>query len=598
MDVAEFLYPRDLEVTPTHIRKILFIGSCLSEAYVSSMRTLNPNTQYDHILFNNAADLPQRSDDDLLSYDLQYIQLPLRSILTDAVVRIADPIRSETSVSWIELGKSNIDRMLNKAMAYNQQNGMLTLISTFFVPQGHIAPSIYDFKSNIDITSVVAELNSYIAVKARQCVNTYISDVDVIANSLGKRFFMDDFVGFYAHGHVHYPDWGEGNRIEHVPPFRDTYENRLPEFLSAVSRQIEVIYRISRQIDQVKVVIFDLDNTLWRGQLAEDYQPGSLWPHSHGWPLGVWEAVHHLRWRGIMTALASKNDIEIITARWDDAVNPPFVKFEDFISPQINWEPKAENVTKILRSLSLTAKSAVFVDDNPVEREAVKAALPEIRVIGSNPYLTRRILLWSPETQIARQTEETRRREEMLQKQMEREKERLSVSQDAFLKDLSARVELWDIRNFENKSFSRVLELVNKTNQFNTKGIRWSIPDFQKFWNDGGRLFAFSVRDKFTDYGIVGAVFVMGAELNQFVMSCRVIGMEVEIAVLDAIIGEMRASQPQDIVGEIVFSPVNTPCRDLFVRSGFSDETNEGMQFRLPQGSRPVPARFTTVTIL
>jgi hypothetical protein len=125
----------------------------------------------------------------------------------------------------------------------------------------------------------------------------------MIANSIGKRFFMDDFIGFYAHGGVHYPDWGEWNRIEKVPPFTETYENRLHEFFTAVARQIEAIYRAVNQIDQVKVAIFDLDDTLWRG---------------------------------IMTALTSKNDHEIVVVKCCDAVNPPFVRFEDFISPQIN----------------------------------------------------------------------------------------------------------------------------------------------------------------------------------------------------------------------------------------------------------------------
>jgi hypothetical protein len=129
----------------------------------------------------------------------------------------------------------------------------------------------------------------------------------MIANSIGKRFFMDDFIGFYAHGGVHYPDWGEWNRIEKVPPFTETYENRLHELFTAVARQIEAIYRTVNQIDQVKVVIFDLDGTLWRGQLA-GYQPGRQWPHSDGWPLGIWEAVQHLRWpRKTITRSWSRN---------------------------------------------------------------------------------------------------------------------------------------------------------------------------------------------------------------------------------------------------------------------------------------------------
>ena len=417
----------------------------------------------------------------------------------------------------------------------------------------------------------------------------------MIANSVGKRFFMDDFIGFYTHGSVHYPDWAEGNRLEVVPRFSETYENRLDEFFTAVFRQIDAIYRTVNQLDQVKVVIFDLDNTLWRGQLAEDYQPGMEWPHSHGWPLGIWEVVHHLRRRGIMTALASKNDQEIVIARWNDAVNPSFVNFEDFITPQINWQPKAENVAKIFETLSLTQKSAVFVDDNPVEREAVKAALPGVRTIGSNPFLTRRILLWSPETQIASRTEESKRREDMLHSQLQRERQRISMSHDDFLETLETSLSIWELTDTAHRSFSRVFELVNKTNQFNTTGRRWVVSDYQSFWQGGGQVFAFSVTDRFTDYGTVGVVFIKEYEIMQYVMSCRVLGMEIEMAALNTIIQHIRDHGEVQIFGDIIPGPVNMPCRDVFLKSGFIADHDHDARFQLPRNVPPVAPQHVHV---
>jgi FkbH-like protein len=595
VDTADFLFPRDLEVTPTQIKRVLFVGSCLSEAYLKHVRTANAATTYEHVLFNNAADLPARPAEDLACYDLQYIQLPLRSILTDAVIRIADNDRRETPIAWLDLGKLNIDHMLDKAMAYNQQTGLLTLVSTFFVPQGHIGPSLADIRSRNDLAWVVNELNNHLAEKVREFRNAVVADVDMIANSLGKRFFLDDFIGFYTHGSVHYPDWGEGSRIEPVPRFVETYENRLGEFFDAVFRQIEAIYRTVKQIDQVKVVIFDLDNTLWRGQLVEHYQPGEQWPHAHGWPLGVWEAVHHLRWRGIMTALASKNDHEVVVARWNDAVDPPFVKFEDFIAPQINWQPKSANIAAILGALSLTPKSAVLVDDHPAEREAVKAAFPAIRTIGSNPFLTRRILLWSPEMQIASRTEESKRREQMVLSQIQRERQRVSMSHDDFLTGLETSLNIWELVDTAHHTFTRVLELANKTNQFNTTGRRWSVSDYESFFRAGGRLFAFSVTDRFTDYGTVGVVFLKTPEIVQYVMSCRVLGMEVEIAALQTLIAHVRERGPVRMFGDIIPSPVNTPCRDVFSKSGFETDDGHDGRFLLGENKQPVSPRHIRV---
>src|ERR1019366_4237781 len=157
-----------------------------------------------------------------------------------------------------------------------------------------------------------------------------------------------------------------------------------------------------------------LDDTLWRGQIAEHYETGVNWPVIHGWPTGIWEAVQHLLSRGILTAICSKNDESLVRERWDRAVQFGWLTLEDFTFVKINWLPKAENIEAIIRQANLTSKSVVFVDDNPVEREAVRSSIPGIRVIGSNPYATRRILLWSSETQVLTLSEESVRRDEMI----------------------------------------------------------------------------------------------------------------------------------------------------------------------------------------
>jgi FkbH-like protein len=143
-------------------------------------------------------------------------------------------------------------------------------------------------------------------------------------------------------------------------------------------------YRTVHQIDQVKAVIFDLDNTLWRGQIAEHYRPGQPGHHARdGWPMGLWEAVHHLRARGILVAICSKNDLRSVQDNWDVVVDPLFVKLSDFVSLKIDWKDKSENIQEICREFGIKTKSVVLVDDNPVERAAAKAALPDLRVIGA-----------------------------------------------------------------------------------------------------------------------------------------------------------------------------------------------------------------------
>lgn len=599
MDAADFLFPRDLEVSAVQYPNILFIGSCLSEAYVLRLREQYKENDLEYILFNNAAELPEKDDDEIGRFDLQYIQLPLRSVLTDAAVRMVDSDLSRSPIDWIELGKANIDRMIEKAIKYNLQNGILTFLSNFVVPQRHISSSIYDENSEGDLCFVISELNKYLSETARCYANTFVADVESIAASIGKRYFLDDAIVFSTHGSVLYPDWAghehmpywtapDPGRIEPIPDLGTTYEIRTQEFFRAVFRQIEAMHRSFKQIDMVKVVIFDLDNTLWRGQLVEHYRSGEHRPYTDGWPLGIWEAVHHLRRRGIMTAIASKNDQHLVEQMWDDAVQPPFVKLSDFVATGINWEPKAENIRAILQKLSLTPKSAVFVDDNPVERESVKAALPGIRTIGSDPFVVRRILLWSPETQIAKRSTESQRREQMLKLQFAREDEKSSMSRDAFLSGLGSTLSIWQVKDSGHRTFSRIFELVNKTNQFNTTGVRWSPDNYSSFLETGGVIHAFSVKDRFTEYGTVGVVFTRGDQIQQFVMSCRVLGMEIETAAMAHIVATLRRDRgASTIEGHIVETEANMPCRDLFKRSQFAEVGHQRLHYVLKPDAVP-----------
>jgi FkbH-like protein len=601
MKTADFLFPRDLEVTPSGLKRILVIGSCLSEAYVKSFRKTNPEVTFDYALLNNAADLPDRTNDEIATYDLQYIQIPIRSVLTDAVVRIEDNERAALPIDWIDLGKQNIAVMLQSAMRYNVGGSILTFVSNFIVPQGRISASLDEQDSESDLVRVIRELNSYLATELRKYPQTYLADVDMIANSHGKQFFLDDAIGFYTHGAIFYTDWAAQERfphwtspapgrIEEIQELGITYENKYEDFFDAVLRQIEAMYRTVRQIDMVKVVIFDLDNTMWRGQLIEHYQDGAKFPHSDGWPLGIWEAIHHLRRRGIIVTISSKNDSDSVAAKWHNAVQPAFVRFDDFFRPQINWSPKADSIKVTLDELSLTPGSAVLVDDNPVERESVKVSLPGIRVIGADPFVVRRILLWAPEMQLSTRTNETVRREEMLRKQVVRDREKATVSRPEFLKSLQSKLRIFRVTSAAEGSFSRIFELVNKTNQFNTNGRRWTLEDYRAHFDKGGKVFGFSVVDRFTDYGIVGVVFVLQAQIIQYVMSCRVLGMEIEIAALARLVEDIRiGSSTQNIFGSIVPTEANTPCRDLYRKAGFrasgdqSYELYEGMPCSTPE---------------
>jgi len=581
MKPFEYLFPRDLRVTDVAPKNVLLIGSCLSEAYRYKFSNLSPGTRFDHILYNNFSDLPEKTPQDLGKYDLQYLQIPLRSVLSDAVIKINQVLDPKFYDDIICRAKYTIDTMLDEGLRFNKSHGITTLISNFVIPQGSAAPSLYDIGSKRDLRAIVNDMNLHLLDAVHRYENAYLADIDAVASSLGKMYVLDDLIYFYSHSSIVNPIWSheentapwtapEPGRIEKVPDFDDFYPAHHDAFFEAAHAQMEHIYRVTKQVDQVKVVIFDLDNTLWRGQIGDHYTSDAVPPHSGGWPLGLWEAIHHLKARGILVTICSKNNSEFVRDNWDKAVNLPFITLSDFLTPRINYRSKAENIEEILNDFNLTAKSAVFVDDNPVERSSVLHAHPGIRVIGSNPFLTRRILLWSSETQTPKLTDESARRDDMVRQQISRESVRATLSRDEFLKSLSTKVTLERVNQTGAKVFSRVYELLNKTNQFNTSGKRWDFKELHELFEDGGEILAFSVADRFTDYGLVGVIVFKGATILQYVMSCRVLGMDVEIAALSWLTKHVISLGFGSLHSHIVETEANMPCRDVFTRAGFS----------------------------
>jgi FkbH-like protein len=183
----------------------------------------------------------------------------------------------------------------------------------------------------------------------------------------------------------------------------------------------------------------------------------------------------------------------------------------------------------------------------------------------------------------------------MIRGQIQRETARAAVSREEFLMSLDCAVTLVEIDSINRPEAPRALELINKTNQFNTNGQRWGAAATVRFFEEGGRVFAFFVKDRFVAYGLVGAIMVRGAEIAQIVMSCRVLGLGAEIAALRAVIEKIRERDPgARIVGRIAQTEANTPCRETFRAAGFSPTAADPLLFELGPQKAPVDAAHVT----
>jgi FkbH-like protein len=158
----------------------------------------------------------------------------------------------------------------------------------------------------------------------------------------------------------------------------------------------------------------------------------------------------------------------------------------------------------------------------------------------------------------------------MIQANGSRENARRRLTRDEFLASLGLKLRLIEITSSEHKSFSRAFELINKTNQFNTTGKRWTLEECLTAFAAGTKLYAFEVEDRFSQYGLAGVVIVCGGRIEQMVMSCRVVGLDVEIAAIVDILRLMRQSGVGLVTSCLVETEANLLCRTLFERCGFT----------------------------
>ncbi len=304
-----------------------------------------------------------------------------------------------------------------------------------------------------------------------------------------------------------------------------------------------------------KVVVCDLDNTLWDGVIGE----GAV---SH---FADRQAIlKSLKRRGVVLAINSKNDPKNVT--WDGAV----LQEDDFAATRINWNTKAENMGELIAELNLGGDSIVFVDDRADERAMVKSVFPDVLALDADdPVTWRRFALWSHMLSSAVSMDRTRT-------YRERRKRNSFVTSNAQLSKMSLFGQL-DLRctvSASNpKDLPRIAELLNRTNQFNTTGRRVTLKEVQS-WHEsrGWSVYSARARDRFGDMGLVSVLAARHdaerIEIEAFVLSCRVFGYGIETAVLKALIER----NPGKIVsGRIVPTPVNQPCQAVYRDHGFRE---------------------------
>ncbi|HEY3862878.1 MAG TPA: HAD-IIIC family phosphatase [Verrucomicrobiae bacterium] len=346
---------------------------------------------------------------------------------------------------------------------------------------------------------------------------------------------------------------------------------------------LEIRAAMSALLGQAKkLIILDLDDTLWGGIVGDvGWQNVRIGGHD---PAGeafadFQAALKTLKRRGILLGIVSKN--EESTALEAIRSNPEMIlQLDDFAGWKINWKDKAQNIADLASELNLGLQSVVFIDDNPVERDRVRAALAEVLAPDwpANPMEYRAALRRLRCFDAAHVTEEDRQRSEMYVSERKRRESGAQVeSVEQWLRALQMQVtvEPASLANIE-----RIAQLLNKTNQMNLATRRMTR---EELWAWSQRtenmLFGFRVSDKFGDYGLAGLAGLHRespaspeSEVVDFILSCRVMGRKVEETMLHVLSRHAKGQGVGRMRLEYRPTSKNQPCLGFLETAGLARE--------------------------
>ncbi|ATW26963.1 HAD-IIIC family phosphatase [Candidatus Formimonas warabiya] len=338
-----------------------------------------------------------------------------------------------------------------------------------------------------------------------------------------------------------------------------------------------------------KCLVLDLDNTLWGGVAGEDGISGiKLDLAGPGKSFYDFQReILNLYHKGIILAVNSKNNAEDALEIIEN--HPHMVlRKHHFSSLRMNWQDKVANIKEIAQELNIGMDSMVFFDDNPVEREYVKSMLPEVTVadVPDDTSKYADTLKKMIEFEFFKITDEDLNRNQMYEANQKRlESQQQFQNLEDYLASLQIKVILQHANSF---SIPRIAQLTQKTNQFNMTTKRYTQTEIENMARSNNFLvFSCTVLDKFGDNGIVGVCIIElkddTAHIDTFLMSCRVLGRNVEYALMNKIVSLLKEKGIKTVFGLYLRTEKNRANENFYAQAGFSPESvnEKGTLYRI-----------------
>lgn len=370
----------------------------------------------------------------------------------------------------------------------------------------------------------------------------------------------------------------DGLNIWHEPVLWHRAKQEISPIAAPAYGDLAMRLIAAQQGRSAKCLVLDLDNTLWGGVIGDDGLEGLRL--GQGSALG--EAfvafqvyARALSRRGVILAVCSKNDPE--NARLPFEKHPEMVlKLADIACFVANWSDKAGNLRHIAERLNIGIDSLVFADDNPFERNIVRRELPMVAVpeLPDDPAFYAQCLADAGYFEALHVTAEDFERGGQYRANIAREDLRASHTDlEGYLKSLNMELR-W--QPFDRVGLQRIVQLINKTNQFNLTTRRYTEGDVLAIMNTPGALtLQLRLLDAFGDNGIIGIVVGIPENrtlrLDTWLMSCRVLGRQVEEATMNLVAAEAQRLGAARLLGEYLPTKKNNMVRDHYRKLGFEN---------------------------
>jgi FkbH-like protein len=449
--------------------------------------------------------------------------------------------------------KQRVDEWVHLWEIINTQLGAVVIQQMMVIPPERLFGQ-YDAVLPASPASVRNQVNEVLRLRASEH-KVLLLNADEMAAYVGKHLWCDTALWHHAKQDI-------------SPIYSPLYGEHLARILAAV-----------RGLSS-KCLVLDLDNTIWGGVIGDDGLSGILLGQGNA----VGEAFYAfqsyakaLKERGIILAVCSKNEEANALEAFEK--HPEMVLRRNDIAVFVaNWEDKATNLKRIATTLNIGLDSLVFFDDNPVERAVVRQFAPSIAVpeVPEDPAMYVRCLSDAGYFEaVSFSIDDTKRAEQYVANSHRNELKEKSHNLESFLKSL--RMEM-TVASINSVSLPRATQLINKSNQFNLTTRRYTEAQVKQVSEELDTLcLQVRLKDNFGDNGLISVVIAKpivfeskkALHIDTWLMSCRVLGRQVEQEVLNVLVDQARQHGYCILHGEYIETNRNSIVRDHYAKLGF-----------------------------